>query len=270
MHDVIALLGYEFARNALIAGMLASVLSGLMGTFVVVKRLVFIAGGIAHAAFAGLGLCYFLGYPPLLGALAVAVLAALILGTVGRNRSEDTLIGMLWAVGMAVGIIFIAKTPGYAPNLMSYLFGDILSVSALDLELLGGFVAIVVVFVALFYKEFVAIAFDDVFAQVAGVRVRVLYPLLLILIAVSVILLIQVVGVILVIALFTIPPVIALGLRTSFLSVAMVAVAVSAVVTGGGLAASYWLDVPSGPAIILLGFGVLLAVRLGMGLRRGR
>jgi zinc transport system permease protein len=145
MEPLTTLLTYEFVRNAIFAGLLASVLCGVIGTFVVVKRLVFVSGGISHAAFGGLGVCYFLGVQPLAGAAATAVLAALWLGSVGhgRERSRDASIGVLWAVGMAVGAIFIFKTPGYAPNLMTYLFGNILTVERGDVLLTLAFTVLV-------------------------------------------------------------------------------------------------------------------------------
>ena len=225
MSELLTLLNYEFARNALMAAVLASVLAGTVGTFVVVKRLVFIAGGISHAAFAGLGFCYWLGVEPLVGAVVVAVLAALLLGWLGehRARSQDALIGVLWAGGMATGIVFIHLTPGYAPNLMTYLFGDILTVTRGDVVLLALLTVGVVAVMALFYRTLVAVAFDETFAAVQGTPVKWMTTLLLVLVALSVIMLIQVVGIILLIALFTIPPMIALML-----------VFLSAAVVGGG------------------------------------
>ncbi|HEV2843206.1 MAG TPA: metal ABC transporter permease, partial [Thermoanaerobaculia bacterium] len=156
-------LSYEFLRNALIAGVLASVLCGVIGTFVVVKKLAFISDGISHAAFGGMGVCFFLGIDPLLGALPVALLCALTLGAVDRQtiRSYDALIGVLWAVGMAVGIVFLYKTPGFAPNLMTYLFGNILLVSRRDVLVILALTAFVLLTVFVFFKGIVAVAFDE-------------------------------------------------------------------------------------------------------------
>lgn len=272
MSELLGLLNYEFARNALMAAVLASVLAGTVGTFVVVKRLVFIAGGISHAAFAGLGFCYWLGMEPLVGAVVVAVLAALLLGWLGedRARSQDALIGVLWAGGMATGIVFIHLTPGYAPNLMTYLFGDILTVSRGDVLLLALLTMAVIAVVALFYRTLVAVAFDETFAAVQGVPVKWMTTLLLVLVALSVIMLIQVVGIILLIALFTIPPMIALMLAQRFVMVLLVAVAAGLVTSTGGLVGSYWLDLPSGPAIVLFGIAVLVLVRAASALRESR
>jgi zinc transport system permease protein len=263
MEPLTTLLTYEFVRNAIFAGLLASVLCGVIGTFVVVKRLVFVSGGISHAAFGGLGVCYFLGVQPLAGAAATAVLAALWLGSVGhgRERSRDASIGVLWAVGMAVGAIFIFKTPGYAPNLMTYLFGNILTVA---------FTVLVIGLLVLFFEEFVAVAFDEEFAKVQGVPVRGFTTLLMVLVALSVVLLIQLVGIILVIALLTIPPVIGLMLTRSFTKVIFLSTLIGGVMTLGGLALSYGFNLPSGPTVVLLGTVLMLLVSLLRRLWRGK
>ncbi len=268
---MLELLSYDFLRNAVLVGLLASVLCGVVGTFVVVKRLVFLAGGVAHAAFGGLGVFYFLGADPRIGAVATALLAGLALANPGhagptaqaRGRSHDALIGILWAVGMAFGVAFLAKVPGYAPNLMAYLFGDILTVRGVDVLLTLGVVVLVLVFLALFFKESVAVAFDEEYAAVQGVPVRRVRMVLMLLTALSVVFLLQLVGLILVIALLTIPPVIALRLARSFPAVIGLAIAVGAVMTEGGLALSYVYDLPSGPAIVLLGAALLAVVDLG-------
>ena len=200
-------LQYEFMRNALIAGLLASVACGIVGVYVVVKRIVFISGGIAHASFGGIGLGYFLGINPVLGALVFAVASALGMGAVIKRTKlpEDTAIGILWAMGMALGIIFIGLTPGYAPDLFSYLFGNILTVPFSDLILMLVLDAVIVSMAIALHKEFLALSFDEEFGTVVGVPVEALYLLLLCMIALTVVVLIRVVGSILVIALLTIP-----------------------------------------------------------------
>ncbi len=265
-----AVLAYDFMAHALWAGVLASVLCGVLGTFVVVKRLVFISGGISHAAFGGLGLFYWLGLPPVLGAVGVAVASALLVGLTdnARVRSQDALIGVLWAVGMAVGILFIAITPGYAPNLNSYLFGNILTVTKVDVVMTAGLDGLVLAIVAVFYKELVAVAFDETFARVQGVPVRALTTLLLVLTGLTVVVLIQVVGIILVIALLTLPPVTALMLSRDFSRVMLLSVGIGLLLTVGGLALSYTWDLPAGPAIILLGTALLGGVYGVQGYRR--
>ena len=269
------LFSYEFMRHAFAAGLLASVLCGVIGTFVVVRRLVFISGGISHAAFGGLGAFYYFGLPPVAGAVLVALGFALSLGASesARLRSQDALIGVLWAAGMAVGIVFIYKTPGYAPNLMTYLFGDILTVTLADVYLLAAVGAAVLLFAFLFYKEFVAVSFDPTFAQVQGVPVKLFHTLLLALVALSIVVLIQVVGIILVIALLTIPPVISLMFLRDFVWVLVASVIIGMAMTAGGLLVSYAFDVPSGPAIVLLGtvvMGAAAAVRRLLHTRKAR
>ena len=263
------ILSYAFVQNAVAAGVLASLLCGLVGTFVVVKRLVFVSGGISHAAFGGLGVFYYLGLPPLAGAAATALVAALALSGRPRptGRSQDAVIGILWAVGMAVGVVFIARTPGYAPNLAGYLFGDILAVSRPLVAALALLAVVVLLLVALFFKELQAVAFDEEFARSRGLPTRPFLMLLMTLIALSVVLLIQVVGAMLAIALLTIPPVISLSLARTFRGVMLLAVAVGWFMTLGGLAVSFAYDLPSGPAIVLLGFALLIATALA---RRSR
>jgi zinc transport system permease protein len=260
MDEVRHLLSFEFVRHALAAGLLASVLCGVVGTFVVVKRLVFISGGISHAAFGGLGLCYFLGVDYRIGAGAVAVASALALSGSGkgRGRSHDAVIGVLWSVGMAVGIVFLHLTPGYAPNLQTYLFGNILTVTARDVWLTCGLVVALLALLALFWKELVAVAFDEAFAAVQGVPVRLALAGLMVAIALAVVFLIQLVGALLVIALLTIPPALALRLVDGFFAVMVTATVAGALMTLGGLAVSYAFDLPSGPAIVLLGAAMLL------------
>jgi zinc transport system permease protein len=266
-----AALGYEFVRNALWAGLLASVLCGVVGTFVVVKRLVFLGGGISHAAFGGLGVCFYYGVEPRLGAAAVAVASALVLGGAGgrpRERSHDALIGVLWAVGMAVGIVFLHRTPGFAPNLTTYLFGNILTVGRSDVLLTLGLVAAVLALLGLYFKELVAVAFDEEFAELQGVPVDRVRVLLLVVTALAVVFLIQLVGIVLVMALLTIPPLVSLRLVHRFGAVMLLSTAVGALMTTGGLVVSYALDVPSGAAIVLLGAALLAVVDAATRLRR--
>lgn len=263
-------LQFEFMRHAVLAGLLASVLCGLIGPFVVVKRLAFISDGISHAAFGGMGLCFYFGIDPLLGAIPLALACAFALAVVDRDaiRSYDSVIGVLWAVGMAVGILFVYKTPGYAPNLMTYLFGNILLVSRHDINATLALAGFVLFFFLLFFKGIVAVAFDEVFARVQGVPVRLLLGLLLATIALTVVILLQVVGIILVVALLTIPSVISLMLWKDLGHVLAGSVATGVAITLGGLYISFRYDVPSGPAIILLGAFLLLLAYAGRALRR--
>lgn len=263
------LFDYAFLRHAAIAGVLASLLCGAVGTLVVVKRLVHVSGGISHAAFGGLGVCVLLGLDPRLGAAAVAVLSALVLANIGESRSasRDAAIGVLWALGMALGMVFLARAEGYAPNLASYLFGNVLAVRASDVWLTLGLAVVVVAGLAVFYEDLLAVAFDEPFARVMGVPVRAVLSGLLVVVALSVVFLIQLVGIVLVIALLTIPPLLALRWAHSFLAVVALATAGGLVMTLGGLAAAYTWDLPAGPAMVLVG-ALLLVV--GWALERWR
>jgi len=254
-------LQHDFMRNALLAGLLAAVACGIIGTYVVAKRMVSISGGISHSAFGGIGLGYYLGINPVVGALFFTVAAALGTGLVVKRTRlpEDTAIGILWAMGMAIGILFIGLTPGYAPGLFSYLFGDILLVSPSDLILMLALDAVILAIVVAFYKEFLALSFDEEFGTVSGVPVEKLYLLLLCLIALTVVVLIRVVGIILVIALLTIPAALARQFTHDLRKIMVLAVVFGAVFTFGGLWLSYAFDVASGATIILLSGTVFLA-----------
>lgn len=252
----------SFLQVAVLAGLLASLGCGLIGTFVVVKRITFIAGGIAHSVLAGMGAAAYFGFPPLPGALLAAIVSALLIGWIRiyRKEQEDTLIGALWAMGMAIGLIFIDQTPGYDSQLMSYLFGNILLVSTQDLWFMVILNVILVGIIGLFYRQFLAVIFDEEFARLRGIPVNFFYLLLLCLIAVTVVLLIHVVGLILVIALLTLPAAIAGHYIHSLGGMMLAATLLGSVFTTGGLALSYGPDLPAGPTIILLaGFCYVLS-----------
>lgn len=261
---------HPFLQHALAAGLLASVGCGVVGTYVVVKRIAFLAGGIAHAVLGGMGVAYYLGADPLWGALAAALATALVVGWVSLHwrEHEDTLVGALWAVGMAVGILFLSRTPGYGVDLMSYLFGNILMVTREDLYLMAAIDAGILLLVAVFYKPFLAVCFDDEFARQRGVRVELVYLLLLAMVAITVVLLIRVVGLILVIALLTLPAAIAAQYVGSLGRIMALATALGAAFTSGGLALSYGPDLPSGATIIVLAGLAYLASTLAQGARR--
>lgn len=252
-----ALLQYEFLQKALIGGLLASIGCGIMGSYVVVKRIGYMAGGIAHTVLGGMGIAFFLGLAPLGGALVAAVAAALLIGWVRLRwrQQEDTLIGVVWAVGMAIGILFITRTPGYNANLMSYLFGNILMVTDQSLWLMAFLDLLVLAAVLLFYRPFMAVSFDEEFARLRGVPVTFFYLLLLCLVAVTVVLLIQVVGLILVIALLTLPAAIAAQYVHTLGRMMLLAILLGMIFTVAGLAVSYAPDLPSGATIILLAGG---------------
>ena len=265
-----ALARHSFLQNAVAAGILASLGCGIVGTYVVVKRIGFMAGGIAHAVLGGMGAAIFFGLNPVGGALAAAILAALLIGWISLrwHQHEDTLIGAVWAVGMAVGIIFISRTPGYTSDLMSYLFGNILMVPREDLIFMATMDAVIILIVALFYKQFLAIAFDEEYTRLQGVPVDALYLLLLCMVAVTVVLLIQVVGLILVIALLVLPAAIASQHVGSLGRIMVLATLLGILFTGGGMALSYGPNLPAGATIILLAGGAYLLSTVVTGLRR--
>ncbi|OHD57346.1 MAG: hypothetical protein A2Y33_07635 [Spirochaetes bacterium GWF1_51_8] len=202
-----AVMTKPFLQKALLAGLLSGLACGVTGTFVVIKRIAFISGGIAHAVMGGLGIAYFLGWNPLLGALIFAVLSAFLIGLFKFRFSQnlDTLIGAFWAVGMAVGVIFIAITPGYKKDISAFLFGNILMIDSATLMILAVLDGILLLIVAVFYRQFVYLAFDEEYSKIRGIRVTAVYLLLLSIVSVSVVILLQTVGIILVIALLTLP-----------------------------------------------------------------
>jgi len=254
----IALTEYDFLQSALVAGLLASIGCGVMGTYVVVKRIAFIAGGIAHSVLGGMGAALYLDFDPLSGALVAAIMAAMLIGWVRLQwkAQEDTLIGALWAIGMAIGILFIAKTPGYQTDLLSYLFGNILLVQEENLWFMAALDSVLLLIVGAYHRQFLAVSFDEEFARLRGIPVTFFYLLLLVLIAVTVVLLIQVVGLILVLALLTLPAAVAGHYVQSLGSMMLLATLLGGITSTLGLALSYGPDLPAGPTIILVAGGV--------------
>ena len=243
---------YGFFRNAFLSALLMSVACGIIGTYIVSRRMVFISGGITHASFGGVGLGYFLGIPPLAGAAVFAVLAALATENLTRRKiiRNDSIIAIMWSLGMAMGIIFVYLTPGYAPNLMSFLFGSIITVSAIDLWLMLALALIVTAFFFVLYRPILYISFDEQFARTRGIPVMLLNYILIILVALTIVLSIRIAGIILVLSILTIPQNIA-NLFTNRFDIIMIA----SVIIGFsgsflGLLISYYLDIPSGATII--------------------
>jgi zinc transport system permease protein len=248
-------------QTALLAGIAASVASGVVGSYVIVKRIVFISGSIAHSVLGGMGFCLWLRrvhsvewVTPLQGALAAAIISALILGWIHLNyrQREDSVIATLWSVGMAIGVIFVSLTPGFNVELMSFLLGNVLWVSHADIGMLLALDIVILAIVLVLHKRFLAICFDEEQAYLQGLSVRGLYLLLLTLIAVSVVLLIQVVGIILAITMLTIPPTIASFFTRKLSSTMALAVVISSVFCTAGTAISYDLDWPTGATIALV------------------
>jgi zinc transport system permease protein len=259
-------LQFEFMRNALMAGLLASLICGVIGTLVVVNRLVFLSGGIAHAAYGGIGLSFFLGIPYLLGTIGFSLAAAMTMAAVTLNARHraDTVIGVIWAFGMAIGIICLDLTPGYHTDLMSYLFGSILAVPRSDLLLMACVAVLNLLVVVFFYSSLLSMSYDEEFTKLRGVPVTFLFFLMVAMIAVSVVLMIRVVGLILVIALLTIPPLIAERYSRSLFGMMVFSAILSSLFTIGGLWLAFAFNLTSGATIILFAgtaFFLSLAVR---------
>ena len=257
-----------FLRYAVAAGALASIAFGIVGTYVVVRRITYIAGAISHSVLGGIGAALYLQKAvglewchPMWGAVIAALLSALIIGLVSlyARQREDTVIGALWSVGMAIGLLFLARTPGYV-DAMSYLFGNILLLSREDLWIVAGLDALVVGLALLFYNKFLAVCFDEEFAALRGIRVAGYYLLLLFLTALTIVLLVRVVGIVLVIALLTLPAAVAGHVVRRLGQMMAVAVGACLLFTVAGIGLSYHYDLPSGPTIILLAGAVYLLV----------
>ncbi|MFA7288143.1 MAG: metal ABC transporter permease [Melioribacteraceae bacterium] len=253
---------YDFMINAIIASILASIAFGIVGSYVVVKRIIFISGGISHTAYGGIGLGILLGFDPMLGAIAFSLIAAFIISKLRNNSSnnEDVLIGIMWAFGMALGILFTSMTPGYTQNLSSYLFGNILTVPREELYMMLVLDIGIVSVTAIYFKEFQAITFDEEYARVIGLPVDNLYLLLLIIIALTTVVLIKLVGIILVVALLSIPASISQRYITNLRNMMLLSIVVGMVLTITGLFIAYYFNLAAGAATIILSvFAFLLS-----------
>ena len=264
-----AVMRHDFMLYALLTGILASVACGVVGTYVVVRRITYIAGGIAHSVLGGMGLAYYLKVAydiswlqPLHGAVVAALASAVTIALVGFyfKEREDTVIGAIWAIGMAVGIIFISRTPGYNENLMSYLFGNILMVSLGDLWLIAALDALVILVGFLFHKQIAAVCFDEEFARVRGINVQFYHLLLLCLTALTVVILTTVVGIVMVIAFLTLPVAVAGFFSSKLWQIMIIAIGLSILLMTFGLGISYGPDLPAGATIIILAGAVYLIV----------
>jgi zinc transport system permease protein len=245
---------YQFLQNAFIASILASIVCGIMGVIIIEKKLVMMSGGIAHTSYGGVGLGYLIGFEPIIGAFLFSICAALGIGYIKRKSStrSDVVIGLFWSLGMALGILFVALMPGYPPDLSSYLFGSILSVTKANLYLMISLTFIVIFVIVLLFNDWKAYLFDEEFASIIGIKTVFLDYLLLVLIAMSVVVLIRVVGIILVIALLTAPAATA-GILTSNLKKRMIySVLLGSVFCIAGLWISYVINIASGAVIVIV------------------
>ena len=257
-------LSYDFFVNAIIAGLLVSVVAGVVGSLIVVNRITFLAGGIAHSSYGGIGIAIYLGLPVLFGATVFAVITAIIVAiiTLDNRHKADSIIGIMWAFGMAIGIIFVDLTPGYNVDLMSYLFGSILAVSSNDILYMTILDIGVISLVVYFYKEILAVSYDAQFASLRGLSVKFFYTLILVLAALCIVAAIRVVGLILVIALLTIPTYIALEFSNTLSKMMILSSLFASVFTLIGLIVSYFYDISSGASIIITSIVFLLISKL--------
>jgi len=271
MNDFLTALQFDFMRNAIITGLLVSVAAGIVGVYVVLNRVAILSGGIAHAAYGGVGMAYFFGIDPLLGGMLFSLVAALGMNIVQRKTRQraDTLIAVIWAVGMAIGIIFVDRTPGYKADLMSYLFGSLLAVSPFEIVIIAILDVVVLLTIFALYPELLAISYDETFATVRGIPVNAISLILTALIAFTVVMMMRVVGLILVIALLTLPAAIAGLFARDMRRMMVIAVALGMFFTVSGLWLSYQYNLTSGAAIILIAATTyLLALLLKQKLHR--
>jgi len=274
MDSFITALQFDFMRNALMAGLLVSVAAGIVGAYVVLNRVATLSGGIAHAAYGGVGMAYYFGFNPLLGGMIFSLVAALGMNIVQRRTRQrsDTLIGVMWAVGMAIGILFVDRAPGYKVDLMSFLFGSILAVSTLEIAIIAVLDVVILFTVIALYRSLLAISYDETFAAVRGVPVEIISLILTALIALTVVMMMRVVGLILVIALLTLPAAIANLFARDMRQMMALASVLGAFFTLTGLWLSYTYNLTSGAVIILVAAGTYLLSLLfkrGMQMRAG-
>jgi len=248
-----AVLNYQFMQNALMSAVMASIVCGLIGTVIVEKKLVMLSGGIAHTSFGGIGLGYLLNIEPIYGALGFAVAASAAIASVRRKigTGSDTLIGMFWSLGMALGVLFIGFTPGYPPDISSYLFGDILTVRKIDVILMGVLTVFMLFAIISLFNYWKAYLFDEEFLSVLGINAKIMEYFLFIMIGLSIVILIRVVGIILVIALLTAPPAAARLYTDDLKKIMILAVIFGLFFSLSGLVFSYYYDLPSGAVIIM-------------------
>lgn len=245
---------YSFLQNAFFAAILSSIVFGIIGTIIVEKKMVMMSGGIAHTSFGGIGLGYLVGIEPIIGALFFSIMAALGISYINKRAktNSDALLGMFWSIGMALGILFIAFTPGYPPDMTSYLFGDILTVSNLSIKMMIIVDIIVLISIVALFNYWKTYLFDEEFSKVIGLPVVLLENFLLVLIALTIVILLKVVGIILVIALLTIPPAIAKFYTYDLKKMMIISTIVGMIFSLTGLYISYQFNIASGATIILL------------------
>ncbi len=247
-------LTYTFIQNAIIAGILISIITGIIGSLIVVNKMVFLSGGIAHSAYGGIGFSIYFSLPMLLSTTVFSVIITILIALLTYQKREnlDTIIGLTWAIGMSIGILLVDLTPGYNTNLMSYLFGSILAVSNDDILFMLILLTFIIFILLFFYRDILAVSYDSEYARLRGIHTKFFYILILILSALCIVISIKIVGIILVIALLTIPIYISQRFCNTLFSIMISSALFSMVFTILGLAISYNFDLSSGPSIILV------------------
>lgn len=263
MNFIAEIFQYKFLAHAALACLLCGIACGIIGTYVVCRRLVFLSGGITHASFGGIGMAYYFGANPLLGALIFSILSAWGIETFTSRKQirEDSAIGLIWSLGMAIGIIFIYLTPGYAPNLMSFLFGNILSVTSTDIVWMAIVDAVILLIFATMYRPILYVAFDREYARSQNFPTRIISYLMVTLVAITIVISIRVVGIVLLISLLTIPAVIGNLISKSFSRILVYGSVIAALSAFAGLYISYKTNIPSGASTIFVLTLTLIAVK---------
>ncbi len=256
------ILQYVFFQKALIASVIVSIAVGIIGTYITVKKISLFSGSIAHGSFGGLGLSYYLGFNPLLGALVFSLFGGVLISAVRKSarKNLDALLTIFWTSGMAIGLIFVFLTPGYAVDLFSFLFGNILLINSSDLYFMVALDVIIVGTIIIIYNSLLATLFNEDFAEVRNIKTSLLYLILFILISITIVMVIKVVGVVLAIALLTIPSSAASLVSKKFGNILIFSILISLLITIGGLFLSYYLELQSGPVIVLCGVFVYLSL----------
>lgn len=264
------LLQYTFFQNALLGSLFTAIVCGVVGTYVVSRRLVFISGGITHASFGGLGLGFYLGTNPILTAMAFAVLSAFGVEWMSKSQQirEDSAIAGIWSLGMALGVIFTFLTPGYAPNLSAYLFGNILTITQADIIASAALAGVLLLLFTLFGREIIYVAFDANFARTQGLPVRFIEYMMIFFIAIAIVLSIRMVGIMLLMSLLTLPQITVNLLTSDYRKIQWGSILLAFAGSVGGLFLSYYQNVPSGAFIILLLVSFFLAVKCIQGIRQ--
>lgn len=264
MEGLYRIFSYGFFQNAFFASILASISCGIIGTYIVSRRIVFVGGGITHASFGGIGIGYFIGINPIIGALFFSVLSALGIEyfTKKADLRNDSVIAMLWSLGMAIGIIFLYLSPGYTPNLTTFLFGSIMTIDVIDMFILLGLSAFLIMFFAVFYRLILFVSFDEQFAQTRKAPVTFINYLMISLVALTVVLNIKIAGIILIMALLTIPQNAVNLFTRQFNKMIYYSILIGFIGSFSGLIISYFMNIPSGATIIFSLFVIYIFLLL--------